>query len=249
MNYVVVTMDRPSLLMCPVCYDEFEYDLSRFTTEDERRSSRLPVGSHQCSHKMCASCLSDMQAVAISDKSARADTPKWFPCPSCKKKTSFNAVDIQIDLYVIGAVAELKKTAPRAENPPVPGSDPPNAGPEEMGAPGSDIGDGDPMAEEDVQQEDDGEDADLGLPPCAEGDQSPHLEGDGSSDIDQSTHEGCRTKRHPRPVQRYEARTASGKRSKKESVAPVAGIDQEAAGISQEAGADAGAFNKKSFYG
>ena len=225
MNYVVVTMDPPSLLMCPVCYDEFEHDLSRFTTEDERRSSRLPVGSHQCPHKMCASCLSDMQAVAISDKSARADTPKWFPCPSCKKKTSFNAVDIQIDLYACGTVAALKKTAPRAENPPVPGSDSQNTGPEEMGAPGSDIGGGDPIAEEDLQQEDDGEDADLGLPPCAEGDQFPHLEGDGSSDVDQPSNEGRRTKRSTKPVERHEAGSASGKRSKKESAAPVAQPD------------------------
>ena len=43
----------------------------------------------------------------------------------------------------------------------------------------------------------------------------------GSSDIDQPSNEG-RTKRYPRPIERYEAGPASGKRSKKESVAPAA---------------------------
>ena len=67
------------------------------------------------------------------------------------------------------------------------------------------------------------------------------------ADVGQPSDEGRRTKRSSKPVERYEAGPASGKRSKNKSAAPVAGIGQEAAGISQEAGADAGAFNKKSF--
>ena len=46
----------------------------------------------------------------------------------------------------------------------------------------------------------------------------------GSSDIDQPSNEG-RTKRSPKPIERYEAGPASGKRSKKESVAPAAQPD------------------------
>ena len=97
------------LLNCPVCFDEFDYDVENFSTDEQKRSSRLPTLSAKCSHKICASCLNDMQMVAIADKSAKAKDPKWHKCHSCKEKTTFNAVDIKIDLYACKTIAQMNK--------------------------------------------------------------------------------------------------------------------------------------------
>ena len=102
-------MDLSNLLKCPVCFEDFDCDVTSFSTEEERRSSRLPVLSHQCSHKICASCLNNWQLVEISiQKSIKAKAPKWFKCHSCKEKTAFNAEKMKVDLYACGAIASLK---------------------------------------------------------------------------------------------------------------------------------------------
>ena len=104
-------MDLSDLLRCPLCFEDFDCDVAGLSTDEERRSSRLPVLSHQCPHKICASCLNNWQLVAISNqKSTKAKTPKWFKCHTCKEKTAFNAVDIKIDLYACGTVASIKSS-------------------------------------------------------------------------------------------------------------------------------------------
>ena len=100
------------LLTCPVCYDPFDSDPSLFSTDDDRRTSHLPVFSAACSHKMCCSCLNSWQLAAISDQTDRAATknpPKWFKCPCCTQKTAFNAVDMKVDLYACGWIGQLKR--------------------------------------------------------------------------------------------------------------------------------------------
>ena len=99
------------LLTCPVCYDPFDSDPSLFLTDDDRRTSHLPVFSAACSHKICASCLNKMQLAAMSDQTERAATknpPKWFKCPCCTQKTAFNAVDMKVDLYACDWISHLK---------------------------------------------------------------------------------------------------------------------------------------------
>ena len=111
-------MDLSDLLKCPVCFEDFDCDVSSFSTEEERRSSRLPVLSHQCSHKICASCLNNWQLVEISiQKSTKAKAPKWFKCHSCKEKTAFNAEKMKVDLYACGAIASLKAGRSTASEP------------------------------------------------------------------------------------------------------------------------------------
>ena len=103
------TMDLSDLLKCRLCFEDYDYDVAQFSTDEEKRSSRLPVLSHQCPHKICCSCLNKMQLVKISELTSRkARTPKWFECPFCKNKTAFNATDIKVDIYACGAVASLK---------------------------------------------------------------------------------------------------------------------------------------------
>ena len=106
----VLTMDFSDLLRCPVCFDDFDYDPSLFTTDEEKRSSRLPTLSAKCSHKICASCLNDWWVVAISDKSAKAkkNEPKWFKCHTCKEKTAFNAVEVKFDTGKCSDIAAIR---------------------------------------------------------------------------------------------------------------------------------------------
>ena len=103
-------MDISNLLRCPVCFDDFDYDPSLFSTDEEKRSSRLPTLSAKCSHKICASCLNDWWVVVISDKSAKAkkNAPKWFECHTCKEKTAFNAVDLKIDTSKCSDIAAIR---------------------------------------------------------------------------------------------------------------------------------------------
>ena len=111
-------MDFSDLPRCPVCFEDFDYDASLFSSDEEKRSSRLPTLSAKCCHKICASCLNNMQLAAMSDQTERAATknpPKWFKCPTCKEKTAFNAVDIKIDLYACGAIATIKGLTKQVE--------------------------------------------------------------------------------------------------------------------------------------
>ena len=101
-------MDFSDLLRCPVCFEDFDYNPSLFSTDEEKRSSRLPTLSAKCSHKICASCLNNWQVVAISDKSTKAKTPKWFKCHTCKEKTAFNAFDMKIDTGKCSDVAAIR---------------------------------------------------------------------------------------------------------------------------------------------
>ena len=101
-------MDFSDLLRCPVCFDDFDHDPSLFSTDEEKRSSRLPTLSAKCSHKTCASCLNKWQLVAISKTSAKAKTPKWFECHTCKEMTAFNAVDMKIDAGKCSDVAATR---------------------------------------------------------------------------------------------------------------------------------------------
>ena len=100
------------LLTCPVCYEPFDSDPSLYSAEEGRRTSRLPVFSHQCPHKICASCLNNTQIAAMSDQTERAATknpPKWFKCPCCAQKTAFNAADMKVDLYACEWIRRLKR--------------------------------------------------------------------------------------------------------------------------------------------
>ena len=111
-------MDITDLLRCPVCIEDFDYDVPRFSSNEEKRSSRLPTLSAKCCHKICAICLNNWQLVAMSEQtSAKAKIPKWFKCHTCKEKTVFNAVDIKIDLYACGAIASLKSSGSTASEP------------------------------------------------------------------------------------------------------------------------------------
>lgn len=96
------------ILNCPVCFDPFEWDPSKYTSDDRRFESKLPVLSYVCSHKVCCSCLHGMQLVAISGRTTnRRSRSKWFKCPSCNVKTAFNALKMQIDSYACECIKRL----------------------------------------------------------------------------------------------------------------------------------------------
>ena len=90
--------DVLSLFKCPVCLEPFDADVASFSN---KRLSKLPVFSSKCSHKICCSCLTSMQmGWEGGNTSHRREIPKWLKCPICKAKTSFNAVDMPIDLFL-----------------------------------------------------------------------------------------------------------------------------------------------------
>ena len=94
------------LLTCPVCFDPFDSDLSLFQSEERRRHSHLPVLSHQCPHKICASCLNNWQHRAVSKRAKQL--PKWFKCPCCAKRTAFDAEEMEIDTFACTMFAHVK---------------------------------------------------------------------------------------------------------------------------------------------
>ena len=95
-----------SLLACPVCFETFDSDLSLLESESERRDSHLPVLSHQCTHKICASCLNDWQRGSVSKRAKKL--PKWFKCPCCAKRTAFDAEEMEIDTFACTMFAHVK---------------------------------------------------------------------------------------------------------------------------------------------
>ena len=94
------------LLTCPVCFEPFDSDLSIFVSEKQRRESHLPVLSHQCPHKICASCLNNWQHRAVSKRAKQL--PKWFKCPCCAKRTAFDAEEMEIDTFACTMFAHVK---------------------------------------------------------------------------------------------------------------------------------------------
>ena len=74
----------PEDTLCPVCGDPFDFDVSSFPTEQDKRTSRLPLFSHKCIHNVCATCIVDWD-------SKGSNFNEWQRCPVCLALTSFNA--------------------------------------------------------------------------------------------------------------------------------------------------------------
>lgn len=89
-------VDNDDMDHCPVCYEKFDASPEQIP-DDIRSSSRLPLQSSRCAHKLCYSCMWQM-------KQSSNDDVLWLSCPKCRRGECFNTEEPIIDLSLCQAL-------------------------------------------------------------------------------------------------------------------------------------------------